>query len=230
MFTALFDLSGELSVAHALLLMLSAAACGLLIALCAALTGRCARSFAVSLVVLPIIVQVVILMVNGNVGTGVAVMGAFSLVRFRSAPGSSREITLIFLAMCAGLATGMAYAGYALAATAAVCFAAFLGWQYFVENYPPVQPVLSRVELGEENQWRREEETVVFDSVFHRREVVNDIDSDSAADLRLLDGQGNVALEATVEPGQAVKLEGLERNTPYTVEVRGGPFLLLRFF
>lgn len=118
----------------------------------------------------------------------------------------------------------------AVAVTAAVCFAAFLGWQYFVENYPPVQPVLSRVELGEENQWRREEETVVFDSVFHRREVVNDIDSDSAADLRLLDGQGNVVLEATVEPGQAVKLEGLERNTPYTVEVRGGPFLLLRFF
>ena len=53
----------------------------------------------------------------------------------------------------------------AVAVTAAVCFVTFLGWQYFVENYPPVQPVLSRVELGEENQWRREEETVVFSSM-----------------------------------------------------------------
>ena len=67
------------------------------------------RSFAVALTVLPVIVQVVIMLVNGNVGAGVAVAGAFSLVRFRSAPGTAREIGVIFLAMAIGLATGMGY-------------------------------------------------------------------------------------------------------------------------
>lgn len=114
--------------------------------------------------------------------------------------------------------------------TVAVCFAAFCGWQYFAENYPPVQSVLSRVDPEEAGQWRRAEETLEFDSLFHRRQVTNDIDSDSAAELRLLDEQENVVLETTVEPGQSASLESLERDRPYTVEVRGGPFLLLRFY
>jgi uncharacterized membrane protein YhiD involved in acid resistance len=67
-----------------------------------------------TLIMLPAIVQVVIMMVNGNLGTGVAVMGAFSLVRFRSAPGSAREIGSIFLSMAVGLATGMGYIGVAV--------------------------------------------------------------------------------------------------------------------
>ena len=69
------------------------------------------RSFAVTLVILPAIVQTVILLVNGSIGAGVAVAGTFSLVRFRSAPGSAREISAIFLAMAIGLATGMGYLG-----------------------------------------------------------------------------------------------------------------------
>lgn len=72
------------------------------------------RNFALTLVLLPVIVQTVIMLVNGNLGTGVAVMGAFSLVRFRSAPGNSREISSIFLGMAVGLATGMGYLGVAV--------------------------------------------------------------------------------------------------------------------
>ena len=72
------------------------------------------KSFAVSLVLLPAMIQIVIMMVNGNVGAGVAVMGAFSLVRFRSVPGSAREISNIFLAMAIGLTTGMGYVWVAL--------------------------------------------------------------------------------------------------------------------
>ena len=68
---------------------------------------KCSQSFAVTLAVLPAIVQIVIMLVNGNVGAGVAVAGAFSLVRFRSVPGTAREIGVIFLAMALGLATGM---------------------------------------------------------------------------------------------------------------------------
>ena len=70
-------------------------------------------SFMVTLALLPAVVCVVIMMVNGNVGTGVAVAGAFGLVRFRSAPGSAREIGAIFIAMGAGLIAGMGYMGYA---------------------------------------------------------------------------------------------------------------------
>lgn len=71
------------------------------------------KSFAVTLALLPAMVQIVIMLVNGNLGAGVAVAGAFSLVRFRSVPGSAREIGSIFLAMALGLATGMGYLGYA---------------------------------------------------------------------------------------------------------------------
>ena len=75
------------------------------------------RSFVVTLALLPAVVCVVIMMVNGNVGTGVAVAGTFSLVRFRSAPGTAREICAIFLAMAAGLIAGMGYLGYAVLCT-----------------------------------------------------------------------------------------------------------------
>ena len=72
------------------------------------------KSFVVTLALLPAIVQIVIMLVNGNLGAGVAVMGAFSLVRFRSVPGSAREIGSLFFAMALGLATGMGYLGYAV--------------------------------------------------------------------------------------------------------------------
>lgn len=71
------------------------------------------RNFVITLALLPAMVQVVISLVNGNLGTGVAVLGAFSLVRFRSVPGSAREISSIFFAMAIGLATAMGYILYA---------------------------------------------------------------------------------------------------------------------
>lgn len=74
---------------------------------------RYTKSFVATLALLPAVVCVVIMMVNGNVGTGVAVAGAFSLVRFRSVPGSAKEIGAIFLAMGTGLVVGMGYFGYA---------------------------------------------------------------------------------------------------------------------
>lgn len=82
---------------------------GIATALISMYRTKCSQSFAVTLAVLPAIVQIVIMLVNGNVGAGVAVAGAFSLVRFRSVPGTAREIGVIFLAMALGLATGMGY-------------------------------------------------------------------------------------------------------------------------
>ena len=75
--------------------------------------SRFTRSFVVTLGMLPAVVCVVIMMVNGNVGAGVAVAGAFGLVRFRSVPGTAWEIGAIFLAMAAGLISGMGYLAYA---------------------------------------------------------------------------------------------------------------------
>ena len=67
------------------------------------------KNFVVTLALLPLIVQMVITLVNGNLGAGIAVMGVFNLVRFRSIPGSAKDIGSVFLAMAIGLATGMGF-------------------------------------------------------------------------------------------------------------------------
>lgn len=78
-------------------------------------------TMASALMVLPFLVQLVIMLVNGNLGAGVAVAGAFSLVRFRSAPGSARDIMAIFLAMTVGLCCGMGYCALAVLAAFITC-------------------------------------------------------------------------------------------------------------
>ncbi len=113
-FQGLFDSSVTTLIAPADFLLCVGVSLVIGLALCAMTLWRTqySRSFAVTLAILPGVVCVVIMMVNGNVGTGVAVAGAFSLVRFRSAPGSAREIGAIFIAMGAGLITGMGYLAY----------------------------------------------------------------------------------------------------------------------
>lgn len=76
--------------------------------------NQTSQSFLITIAMLPAIIQLVIMIVNGNIGAGVAVAGAFSLIRFRSVPGTAREITAIFMAMALGLATGMGYIGIAV--------------------------------------------------------------------------------------------------------------------
>ena len=94
---------------------------GLIIAMTYMHNTRYTKSFVVTLALLPAIISVIIIMVNGSVGTGVAVAGAFSLVRFRSVPGTAKEICMIFLAMASGLITGMGYLGLAAVFTLALC-------------------------------------------------------------------------------------------------------------
>ena len=84
------------------------------------------KSFVITLALLPAMVQTVIMLANGNLGVGVAVMGTFSLVRFRSVPGSANEICAIFFAMAVGLATGMGLVFYAIAFTAIIGIAMLL--------------------------------------------------------------------------------------------------------
>lgn len=99
---------------------------GLIIALVYAFRNSSSKSFIMTLALLPAIVQVVIMLVNGSIGAGIAVMGAFNLVRFRSVPGSAKEICSIFLAMAVGLATGMGYLFLAGILTAVICAVQFV--------------------------------------------------------------------------------------------------------
>lgn len=107
-------LGTEVTVTAYLICLAGSLVCGLIAAFAAAFKNRVSKSFFVSLILLPMIVETVITMVNGNIGTGVAVMGAFSLVRFRSVPGKAKDIVAIFLAMTAGLACASGYVGIAV--------------------------------------------------------------------------------------------------------------------
>ena len=99
---------------------------GLMIAACYYFTGRGTKHFCAALVLLPAIVKIVILLVNGSLGTGMAIVGAFSLIRFRSLPGNSHDISCIFFAMVVGLATGMGYITYAAFVTVIISAAMIL--------------------------------------------------------------------------------------------------------
>lgn len=127
-FRGLFDgeLTAVISVGDFLLCLGTSLLLGLLLALVYRYRSRCTKSFVMTLALLPAVVCVVIMMVNGNVGTGVAVAGAFSLVRFRSVPGSAKEICMLFLAMGTGLITGMGYLGFAALFTAVMVLAFLL--------------------------------------------------------------------------------------------------------
>ena len=123
LFRGLFDneLTALIDVTDFLLCIGVSLVIGLLMALCYMFRTRYTKSFVVTLALLPAVVCVVIMMVNGNVGAGVAVAGAFSLVRFRSVPGTAKEICTLFLAMGAGLIAGMGYLGFAVLFTVILC-------------------------------------------------------------------------------------------------------------
>lgn len=118
MFESILSSSGgSLTVLAATECTMASLFLGLIIAACYYFTGRGTKNFCAALVVLPAMVQIVIMLVNGSLGTGMAIVGAFSLIRFRSLPGNSHDISCIFFAMVIGLATGMGYITYAVFVT-----------------------------------------------------------------------------------------------------------------
>lgn len=135
---------------------------GLLLAVIHMYKNRYSKSFVATLAILPAIVCVVIMAVNGNIGAGVAVAGAFSLVRFRSAPGTAKEIGALFLAMTSGLLTGMGYIFYA------ALFVVIVGCAIFVyqaldlgRNKEEEQRRSLRITIPEDLDY-----TGVFDDIF----------------------------------------------------------------
>ena len=128
MFKGLFDteLTKVISPANFIFCLVVALVVGLIMAFAYMFKARYTKSFVCTLALLPAVVCIVVMLVNGNIGTGVAIAGAFSLVRFRSVPGTAREICALFLAMAAGLIVGMGYLAFALLFTLVMCGAFLL--------------------------------------------------------------------------------------------------------
>lgn len=106
--------STSITLLQITLCILTALLCGVIISFCYKKSVQVTKSFSTTLVILPTIVMAVIMLVNGNLGIGVAVAGSFSLVRFRSMPGKASDIAIIFLAMATGLAIGTGYLLFAI--------------------------------------------------------------------------------------------------------------------
>lgn len=114
MLSSILAQSGAIVTQEILICMFVSLILGVMIAAIYMFKNRYSKPFVITIALLPVIIQSVIMLVNGNLGAGVAVMGAFSLIRFRSAPGSARELLTIFLTMAVGLACGMGYVVYAV--------------------------------------------------------------------------------------------------------------------
>ena len=113
-------INGNLNISSAFICIISAVILGLIISLVHMKTSRYSKNFIITLAVLPILVSVIMVMVNGNLGTGIAIAGAFSLVRFRSMPGNAKEIMSVFFAMTIGIAIGAGYVVFACIITLVV--------------------------------------------------------------------------------------------------------------
>ncbi len=122
-----------LSAASVAICVAASLACGLILSLTYRKCENPTKSFTTTVALLPVIVMMVIMMVNGNLGVGVAVAGSFSLVKFRSLPGKASDILIIFASMGIGLATGMGYAVFAIAASVvfALCYFVFSATSLF---------------------------------------------------------------------------------------------------
>lgn len=118
----MFDtvISMPMTIWQFLMCVITALVLGVLASLVFSVRRQQTNSLASAIALLPAVVTVVIMMVNGNIGAGLAVAGTFALVRFRSAPGSARDITGLFFAVAIGLSCGMGYL-----AVAAVFFVIF---------------------------------------------------------------------------------------------------------
>ena len=125
-FSSLFTVTGSMTLSAFLTCVLAALALGVVMALVYTFRSTYTRSFVVTLALLPAIVCVVIMMVGGNLGAGVAVAGTFSLIRFRSVPGTAKEICAIFLSMAVGLACGMGYPVFAAVFAVLMCLVILL--------------------------------------------------------------------------------------------------------
>lgn len=170
MLESILNSTQTLTLAEVLLCAGTSLILGLIIA-CVYMSGKnYTKNFVISLTLLPLLVGIVIIMVNGELGTSVAIVGAFSLVRFRSIPGTAKEIAFIFFAMGIGLATGMGFLVFAALMTVIISVAYIL---------------LDRLNFGTSKRIRRQlritipedlNYTEVFDDIFEKYTLCNELE------------------------------------------------------
>ena len=120
------NVSSTVDITEILLCMVTAIVLGLIIAFTHKKTSKSNKNFLTTIATLPLLISTIIIMVNGNLGTSVAVLGAFGFVRFRSIPGTSKEILAVLFAMTIGLVTGMGNLMYAGLITVIGCIVLFI--------------------------------------------------------------------------------------------------------
>lgn len=161
MLNSLFsEVSSSVKLASILICTIVSIVLGSMIAFTHKKTSKCSKNFLVTLVVLPVLVEVVMIMVNGNLGTSVAIAGAFSLIRFRSVPGTSKEILSVFFAMAIGVATGMGHVWFASIITIIVSFVLILINQIKIFDADEKERIL-KIIVPENLDY-----TTMFDSIF----------------------------------------------------------------
>jgi hypothetical protein len=165
------------TVGSYLLCTLTALALGGLIAITAGRNAGGRKSFLISLVLLPAIVETIIMLVNGNIGTGLAVAGSFSLVRFRSAPGKAGDIVSIFLAVAVGLAAAVGYLGIAALFTVIIC-AAMLALNAVRLRNDPARMRMLRITVPESLDYYG-----AFDDLFEKYAVSSSLVSAKTANM-----------------------------------------------
>ena len=180
-FRGLFDsdITAVISVTDFMLCLGFSLILGLVMAFAYMYRTRYTKSFVVTLALLPAVVCVVIMLVNGNVGTGVAVAGAFSLVRFRSVPGTAKEICVLFLAMGIGLIAGMGYLGFSVLFTVVMCtvFLIYNRFDFGAKKKAAAYKTIS-ITIPEDLDY-----TGVFDDIFQTYTISHDLISVKTTNL-----------------------------------------------
>ncbi|MGN1304982.1 MAG: DUF4956 domain-containing protein [Oscillospiraceae bacterium] len=169
MFGSIFNTAVGMTDTDILICTLTSLLCGIAAAFTYSRDKAHSKSLTSTLVVLPILVQAVIMMVNGNLGVGVAVMGAFSLIRFRSAQGNAKDITFIFLAMAVGLASGVGFVTFAAAVTVLLCVIILISNKLILKKSSENERIL-KINIPEDLDY-----TGVFDDILSEYTSKNEI-------------------------------------------------------
>lgn len=197
-FTGLFDVLTGMTIGDFLICIAVALVLGVVMALAYSFRLRCSRSFVVTVASLPAVVAVVIMMVGGSLGTAIAVAGTFSLVRFRSMPGTAKEICAIFLAVAVGLACGMGYPGLAVVFTVIMClFNTLLTVVNFGGRKNELLQKQLRITVPEDLDY-----TGVFDDIFEKYTTQHTMVSVKTTNLGSLN---KLAYEITLKKADSVK-------------------------
>jgi len=161
----------DITISNFLVIIFVGLLIGLLISLITKYKSTSTKNYFIATSILPACIAMVIMLVNGNIGAGVAVAGAFSLIRFRSATGTAREIVIIFIEMAAGLSLGMGYIGYALLFSIISVIVLFLLTKFDVFKNTSSNEMRLKIIVPEDLDYQKEFNKI-FDTYLSKVELV----------------------------------------------------------